>query len=314
MAPTLQFEPITLGGGWMGTVLTRYEGGTPGDAACHTLPTIEQWHGLLESLVHDPSSVPRYTQLKYSNRGEVFRARLVWAGHSLDVVGRQSRVRGLVGRSVSRLRSPREHRNFTRAAALARAGIDTAIPLAWVACGGFNRRAWLLTEYVPGLVDFEHVALMLLARLDAHRLREAKSAIQGAILDLLGRLERSGRCHRDFKASNLLLRGWDGGVGPLRVVLVDLDGLGRGTWFGASRRWRPLVRLAASLYGYSSITRTDYCRFVRQYLVLRGRRRDAWKTYYRKLVPHVLEYVRRARRRKVGKIDGYTGEAHLEGV
>ena len=105
-----------------------------------------------------------------------------------------------------------------------------------------------------------------------------------------------------------MLTNWDGHAGPVKVWLVDLDGLCRLPRFGAARRWKPLVRLAASLQGYSSITHSDYARFLKFFMKRLGIPQTEWKRHYRDLARRADAYVRRAASRKLGKLDGFTGE------
>jgi hypothetical protein len=114
--------------------------------------------------------------------------------------------------------------------------------------------------------------------------------------------------HRDFKASNILLDKWDGVGGQANVWLVDLDGLGRRKFAYGVRRWESVVRLAASLLGYTAVTRSDYCRFLQAYLARMGSPRTDWKLHFRKLSRQARDYVQRAGRRKAHKLDGYQGD------
>ncbi len=304
----MSVTPITFGAGWSGEVVAGGTEGARADASGRALPTVEQWQTLLGPLADDPASLSGYTLLKYSPRGEVFRARLVWDRRSLEVVCRRSRVLSFWRRLGGPLSPSREQRNFARGQALLQAGIETALPLARIERRRPQRRACLVTEFVPDLIDLNQVVLACLPKLDARQGRAVKDAIIDRVVDLVSRLERSGLYHRDLKASNILLRRWDGSGGPVGVLLVDLDGIRRGGPAGLSRRWQPLVRLAASLTGSAAATRSDHCRFLRAYLGGMGLPLGMWKQRFRKLRRRVDRYVRRARGRKMGKLDGYTGD------
>ena len=161
-----------------------------------------------------------------------------------------------------------------------------------------------LRDYVASKgieLAFKH----LLSQLEAPRQRQVKSALLAAVVDLCARLEADGLYHRDLKASNILLADWVGRDGPVRPYLVDLDGVLRRPRWRAARRWRPLVRLAASLADHVSITRTDYARFLKAYLAVSGERSEDWKPRFRSLGRQMDEYVRRARLRKTDKLDGF---------
>ena len=88
------------------------------------------------------------------------------------------------------------------------------------------------------------------------------------------------------------------------MALIDLDGLRRRTMFDVGRRWQPLVRLAASLLSYPTVTRTDYLRFLIAYLSHSKHRSGAWRVYFGKLGQKASAYLQRAQRRKTGKLDG----------
>ena len=272
------------------------------------LPTIEQWRTQLSQLTADPKSLPDCTALKYSASGEVLRARLEAGDSTIDVICRQSRIHGIGRKLISSFAPSRERRNFTRALQVAGIGINTAIPLALIERRTPQRQAWLVTTYVPDLVDLDQVALRFLPRLGPRQGRRVKDAISEAVIEVLDRMERNNLSHRDLKATNILLRNWDGARGTVTVWLVDLDGLCRYRYLGAGGRWRPVVRLAASLLGYTAVTQSDYCRFLKRYLAGRiGSNRGARQQLHRKLAQQVSNYARRAVRRKGHKLNGFAG-------
>ena len=303
---SLRLQAIKLPGGWSGTVVTGWgrnglrRWGLPG------LPAVDDWQSRLSELVDAPSTIPGYQVLKYSNKGEVFRAQLAWNGLRLQVVCKQSRAGGAWRRSLALWRTSRERADFDRGLALVRAGIATALPLAVLEKNAFHREARLITQLISGAVDLDQVALTLLPHLTPERRREVKDAIVEALVDLFDRLERSGFHHRDLKASNILLSNWESRADSVRVWLVDLEGLRRQK--AGRRRRQPLIRLAASLLDYAAVTRTDFCRFVQRYLACTGLPGDTWKQQFRELAAEATDYVRRAQRRKTHKLDGYEGE------
>jgi serine/threonine protein kinase len=186
-------------------------------------------------------------------------------------------------------------------------GVNTALPLALIERRS-PREAWLLTTYIPDLVDLDNAILQLLPRLERQRRYSVKNTIASEVAGLLVCLHSNGLTHRDLKASNIMLTSWDGRAGPAKVWLVDLDGLGRLPRIGNARRWRSLTRLAASLRGHSSITHSDYARFLKSLMRQLGIPQTEWKRHYRDLAKEADTYVRRAGRRKMGKLDGFTGE------
>lgn len=301
-------EVIGLPDGWSGRVLTRRPGEVPEYRIRSDLPTIKEWGPLLSQLTSDPAALPGYAVLKYSEHGEVFRAGLTVGDGVLDIICKQGRARGFSGRLVNTLRASRENRNCDRALMLLEAGIRTALPLAVVERRRPRCEARLVTEFVPGLVDLDEVVLRLLPRLERRPRRKAKDAIVKAIVDLLEQMTQDGLAHRDLKASNILLDHWDGAGGPANVWLVDLDGLRRRKFAYGVRRWDSVMRLAASLLGYTAVTRSDYCRFLQAYLARMGSPPTDWKRHFRKLSRQASAYTQRAGRRKTHKLDGYPGD------
>lgn len=305
--PQFETESITLSDGWRGRVLTSYRHAAQDQEASRRLPGPEEWRNPLNELAGDATSLPGYSSLKYSQGGEVFRAHLEVGGETIDIIAKQSRPRGTGRRFANMFRPSRARRNFRRGLELLRAGINTALPLVQLERGALHREAWLITEFVPDLVDLDRVASQVLPRLEGVYAYRVKTAIVDGVVDLLVRMEAAGLNHRDLKASNILLAGVTDGS-PLSVWLVDLDGLRRHRVTAMSRQWHPIRRLAASLLDYTTITRTDYCRFLRAYLTRKGLPRTLWKQRYRKLSAHAGHYLRDAARRKTHKLDGYTGD------
>lgn len=287
-------ECLTLAGGWHAQVVT--------DERDATFP-FDRWRPALEQLVTDAEHLPGYEVLKYSPDGEVIKATPRVGDQTIEIVCKRSGS-GRMMRRLARLVGPtREGRGFAKALNLRLAGIPTAEPLALVERGG---AAWLITRFLHGLVDLDQVALTELPRLDAAFGRRVRNTVIDALADLFATLELKRLRHRDLKASNILLHQWND---PERVSvwLVDLEGLTyRKAWHG-SRRWQPLIRLAASLEGYAAVSVADHARTLRRYLVRTDGTDAGWRDVFQRLVGEVASYGRRSRRRKSHKLDGYTG-------
>ncbi|MGD2108984.1 MAG: lipopolysaccharide kinase InaA family protein [Phycisphaerae bacterium] len=301
----VEFERLALANGWRGWVLTSCDddGRAAGDSP---LPNINAWEAWLSGLVGNPSKLAGYAVLKYSKTGEVCRALLPGVDGGREVVCKQSRRRG-VRRVVGMFRKSRARRGYERALRLLAAGIHTAQPLALLERRFPSSEAWLVSEYIPDLVDLDHVALRHLAAIPRARLHAVKGHISTAVGELLEAMRAHDLSHRDLKAPNIMLTDWNGESDRPRVWLVDLDGLGGGGR-RASRRREQLVRLASSLRSYKSVTRADYARFLKA-LPLGQDGASAWKSTYRELAFLVERYDTGSAAGKSHKIDGYSGDA-----
>lgn len=300
-----QTEPIELREGWSGVVLTGCD--LRWAALLRAgLPRREDWRDFLNRLAAEAEGIPGYQPLKVSRSVEVTRGRLAFGDDAIEVVCKRARSAAR-GRGLRGWRVSRERRNFDRAIALLGRGLDTALPLACIERRGPRRAAWLVTQFIPDLLDLDQAVLMRLPRIEPRRIRRIKDGVVSAVVRLCIQLEQSGLFYRDMKASNIMLADWTDQGGPLRTVLVDLDGLRRRRFWEGRRQWRSLVRLAASLADAHAVTRSDFGRFLKAYLQQTGEPPASWKRRYSTLGSGVEDYVRRARRRKQHKFDGYSG-------
>lgn len=302
------YEVIGLPARFVAEVLTGCRLTTLTTAASTRLPTAQEWARALAQLVTDPDGPADRETLKYSKTTQVFRVPMTFPQGLIHVICKRTVSKGWSRRVASRFVRSREHRTRDRAVHLLRVGIDTAMPLAVIERTVAPRTAWLVTEAIPEAIDLDELASMRLPQLSRRRARSVKNALTAALVDFLGCMETHHIHHRDLKASNVLITDWDSAPAKPRVWIVDLDGVGLRHPLGRRRRWQPLMRLAASLLDYPMITRTDYVRFLKAYLSRTGTSQDAWKRRFRELQDRATTYVRRARRRKRHKLDGYTGD------
>jgi len=299
----IETASIDLPGGWRGEVTV----------SCHDvtlykrLPNASQWSTILHPFVMDPFSLTDSTTLKYVPGAEVLRGTISYGSRTLTVIAKHHTAEGVGGHLSVMLGGSRARRNFERAAALASSGIATALPLAMIERARPTRESWLLTAYVPDLIDLDRIALTILPQVGANDVACVKRRIGRAVATLFLHLAQGGWHHRDLKASNVLVRRHDKNDEPAQAWIVDLDGLSRADARDAKRERQRLVRMAASLVGYASITRTDMARFLRMYLEARGISRD-WRGEIRQLAQDALRYADRSRRRKGHKLDGYGGD------
>ncbi len=246
--------------------------------------------------------------LKRSTSAQVFRTRLCVRSRPLDVVCKQSCAQGGLRDVLARFRVSRERRTFDRGLALLRAGICTALPLAVLERRRPRKESWLITEALPGTADLERVCSGLLWELDPDRFVSVKRLLAANLAALCRRMAARHVYHRDFKASNVLISDWDSDTTGPQPWLVDLDGIRIGSGPDVSAEWRGIIRLAASLTESTAVTRTDRLRFLKAYLADRPNDRKRWKDHWRQLARGAARYLQRARGRKKGKIDAYTGD------
>lgn len=301
MQPSARREyAITLAGGWRGQVLVDDSASTPSTAASNSL---SGWRDWLQQLVDRPESLPGYQSVKYSAINEVVRARLGpsdSAATIIEVICKRSSPRGLVSRAMGIMGQSRARRNFRRGRALAERGLATAAPLALIEQSS-RGESWIVTEYLPDLTDLDQIALTTLPNLGPRAAYRLKKGCILAVAELFAALERHAMHHRDLKATNILLSdaAATGSKHP-RAYLVDLDGLRLRSWRRERDGRRRLMRLAASLAEYPTITRTDYARFLRQ-LAADGQ----WKQQMRSLALAAERYNRTADRRRGKKWETY---------
>ncbi len=295
---------VHLGEGCLATVVCRAEDSESGVSSPSWLPKARDWPSMIEQLLTKPEDLVGYQQLKYSDKGEVFRGTLHSGERQLAVVCKRSRLSGFRGLVSRWLGWSRERRDFECAVNLIRYGISTAWPLALIDRRRPQRESWLITAYLDGAIDLDQMALAELPRMKPLEARALKDSIIKEICQQVRSLQTHGWFHRDFKASNLLLTKEEDPPNLVQSWLVDLEGVQRKR---ASREKldRMLVRLAASLAQYASVTASDY---VRAYHLVYGIDADSgrhWKTHYRQLAERVVEYNRRTQSRKTHKLDGY---------
>ncbi len=302
--------PIALAGGWRGSLFRSEENAAKTGALDPSRLTPEQWRSILEQLTENPDAFPGHAVLKYAADAEIIRVQPQVQGTAIDLVCRRSQSRGLLRYIRNRLGLGRNHAIVSGAQSLHQAGINTARPLALIESSGVSFDAWLVMEYVPNVVDLDQVALRLLPRVATHRHRRIKDALLATIVECFVALERSGLAHRDLKASNILLGNWSFDSSPPTVWILDLEGLRRSSRRREARRLKPLMRLASSLLGYASVTRTDHARFLMAYLESVGEQEPRWRPLYRQLAGEAGEYGQRSRSRKTHKLDGYVEDTH----
>ncbi len=268
---------------------------------------METWTVFLSTLTQDASKLTSYQAIKRSSSAEVFRATLIWGTESLEVVCKIRRVESLAKKIRTQLGLGTQARQFRLAQALATRHIPTAQPLAYGSCAGSSARTLLITAYLGDTLDLDRLALVELPQKNLRDAYRIKHALVRSLATLTSQMREAGISHRDFKASNILVSGISS-PRNLKTWLVDLEGVSVGRRpITSANQWTPTIRLAASLIAYSSITKSDYARFLKTYLS--GNNKDAgqWKTWFIELADQVAQYNRKAQARKNHKLDGYSG-------
>ncbi len=299
----LDFEPISLAGGWSGHVLVnwRLADGTVSTESFQ--PSVDDWRESLERLTSDWTSMPACETLKSSRTAETIRCTMRLCSKPIDVICKHH-VASTRNEAVAwRFFGSRERRTWNVGLELLRQGVPTALPRVVIERRRPRAEAWLVTEAIPRAIDLDSVLNWHLHSLALDRRFLVKSCLTRKLSELCARMTRSGIAHRDFKASNIVAGDWDS-VG-VRLWLVDLDGVRCRRSLRRDDR-RSIVRLAASLSDSASVSRQDCARFLRQWLAALDGAQDGWRHLYREMARDVGRYNAAAKRRKHGKLDGFT--------
>lgn len=259
------------------------------------------WNSWLKTLTGNPSALPGYRVLKQGGDTIVL---VTDIRSGAAVVVKFSRRKGVFARLASVIRPSAEAHEFHLSRALTAAGIATPQPIALLERGG---ESILVTRFVEELRDLDQVVLVELPRRKGSGWARLKRELAEQLARMIAAFHRAGFSHRDLKASNILVQlPKDSGAAPA-VWLVDLKGVSKGTTTNAAKELRALTRLAASLVGYRSLSRSDFARFLAAYMTCMGLDKREWRTLYPTLSRDAHAYNQRAKSRKGGKIDGYAG-------
>jgi tRNA A-37 threonylcarbamoyl transferase component Bud32 len=194
-------------------------------------------------------------------------------------------------RFLRSLQTPRAKRNFHLGHALLHEGIATPRPIFAVSprWRAFFRPSYLATQWIEGAVPLD-VFLRDAGRFDAASKRAVLRKAAERLGHLIGNLHAHGFCHRDLKASNLLVR--DSG-GQVEAFVIDLDGAARPWFLSRRRRMANLGRLVFATGELSWITHALRHRALRAYLAAAGDG-ACWKTVWSEL--RQISRIRRSRR------------------
>lgn len=301
------YHRLRVAGGWRGAVVLQPRRAPYASPINDLRFNATQWQQWLA----DPAAFWRRHErgrtIKDSHSGQVIRARLVTEeGATLEVVAKRSRPRNWLRAIVFAVRPSRERRAWRRGYALIHRDLPSPRPLAFL-----ERRRWgllaeslLIVEAIPDARDLYDAIWLDWTGLSPRALRRCKDGAIEALVRLVCDFQHKGFSHRDFKASNLLVRQ-DPATGACQLWLVDLDGLQRCRRLSERRRWSPLVRLNVSLIDHPVITRTDRLRVLRRYLQASGRDLRQWKALWRHLAGWSAARAEQKRRRTEWKLRHY---------
>lgn len=202
---------------------------------------------LFADFIRDPDGFlndPSARVLKEGPKTKVIQRRLKEEkGVAREVVVKRFHYRFLLRRLGFRFFQSPAVRSLKGALLLRQRGFHTPVPLAV-----FEFRNWkdLGTSYYIAeevrdsysLRDFWRSALPTLARGD--RLAVTRSTLR-ELAQLLGSLHSMGIYHRDLKASNILVQGWE--RDGRRFFLVDLDGVWERHCVSLSKRIKNLIQV-----------------------------------------------------------------------
>ena len=306
-SPTIRYAAVEMPGGWRGRVYETAGRPIAGSLATAMEITVREWRDHWPRIMELGFSADAESVIKTSPGGQVARVRIPFQAGPLDLICKQSRPRGLIGRLASVLRASRARMNFVRGNQLLDANVGTAVPLAVMhrRRAGIWRESLLITEAVQGAVDLDRACQVELWRLGGAALYRVKAQLIRSLAQMLAGVLSLGLYHRDMKAPNILVTGLMDDNQPVGAVLVDLDGLRRGGPKSLKRVWQPVMRLNASLQDHPVVTRTDRLRFLQLVLWTVGQQPSTAKGYWRMLDAWTAQFLRRQRSASRGKLSAY---------
>jgi tRNA A-37 threonylcarbamoyl transferase component Bud32 len=156
-------------------------------------------------------------------------------------------------------------------------------------------KSFFISKKIDGALPLNSAIQELKTGRSSQGTTQKKMLIQ-QVAHLVRALHECGICHRDLKASNILLQKKPGQ--EQKLYLVDLDSARVQTRILTKERIRDLARLNASLFYATGISTADRFRFLRDYLRTRNPRDEKLHLYwnaiagqtYKKLKPHSMEH------------------------
>jgi len=162
-------------------------------------------------------------------------------------------------------RSSRAKRVWKVSQKLVACNIPTPLPISFLELrkGRLLIKSFFISEKIDGVLDLHTAFQQWPTQRSLHDINQKKSLIL-QVAHLVKSLHDCGICHRDLKASNILVQRISEKVG--KVYLVDLDSARIRKGIPEKGRIRDLARLNASLLFTTGISTTDRLRFLFNYL------------------------------------------------
>jgi serine/threonine protein kinase len=143
--------------------------------------------------------------------------------------------------------------------------IPTPLPVSFLEQrrGRLLIKSFFISQKIDGALDLRAAFQQLQTNRSNNDTKQKKSLIH-QVARLIRSLHDCGICHRDLKASNILVQRIP--KKPDKLYLVDLDSARIQKGIREKGRTRDLARLNASLFYTTGISTTDRLRFLHNYL------------------------------------------------
>jgi len=271
---------------WQGHVFLFAKHPVPGSRASLLQFTVKQWADWLRDPIERIKTTPRRSIIKDSSSATVCRVQLPIENHEpLEIVIKRAIPRNLLKRIKNTFRTSRAMLTWQRANALLNRQVPTARPLAVLERRRFGllRDSLIITEYIAHASDLDTVLTVQMRELSEPQQRALKKTLLVSLVDVVRRLHERGFTHRDLKAPNIMVQWNSQSDEPLRVMLVDLDGIRQGRYPRHQAYLKAIMRLNVSLDHCRRVSLTDRLRFLKQYLSRPGRPDPDWKPVWREI-------------------------------
>ena len=147
-------------------------------------------------------------------------------------------------------------------------------------------KSFFISKKIDGALPLNSAIQELKTCRSSQDTTQKKTLIQ-QVAHLVRALHECGICHRDLKASNILVQKNPGQ--EQKLYLVDLDSARVQTRIRTKERIRDLARLNASLFYATGISTADRLRFLRDYLRTRNARDEKLHLYWKAIAGQTLQ-------------------------